>query len=217
LIPANEFIPVAESTGLIVPIGDFVIETACRQLAQWQQQGYDTLSLAVNISAVQFWRGDLYETISRAIEETGISARRLELEITETAMMEYPDLVSEKIFALKRLGVRIALDDFGTGYSSLSYLRRFDIDILKIDRSFVHNMETDPNDLALCDSIIVMAHRLGLQVVAEGVETTEQQQLLLRAGCDYLQGYLFSKPLPAQDFEFLLKEQSESNASKQAV
>ncbi|CAH2916862.1 MAG: Sensory box/GGDEF family protein [uncultured Paraburkholderia sp.] len=138
LIPANEFIPVAESTSLIVlPIGDFVIETACRQLALWQQQGYDTLSLAVNISAVQFWRGDLYETVSHAIEESGISARRLELEITETAMMEYPELVSEKIFALKRLGVRIALDDFGTGYSSLSYLNRFSVDTLKVDRSFV--------------------------------------------------------------------------------
>ena len=147
LIPANEFIPVAESTGLIVPIGDFVIETACRQLALWQQQGYDTLSLAVNISAVQFWRGDLYETISRAIEESGISARRLELEITETAMMEYPELVSEKIFALKRLGVRIALDDFGTGYSSLSYLNRFSVDTLKVDRSFIQAI---PDDRSVC-------------------------------------------------------------------
>ncbi len=181
LIPANEFIPVAESTGLIVPIGDFVIETACRQLALWQQQGYDSLSLAVNISAVQFWRGDLYETISHAIEETGISARRLELEITETAMMEYPELVSEKIFALKRLGVRIALDDFGTGYSSLSYLNRFSVDTLKVDRSFVQAIPGDRSVCVMVTAIVNLARSLGLTVVVEGTETEEQIAWLVGA------------------------------------
>jgi diguanylate cyclase (GGDEF)-like protein len=205
LIPANEFIPVAESTGLIVPIGDFVIRTACRQLAQWQQQGYDTLSLAVNISAVQFWRGDLFETISRAIEETGIAARRLELEITETAMMEYPDLVSEKIFALKRLGVRIALDDFGTGYSSLSYLNRFSVDTLKVDRSFVQAIPGDRSVCVMVTAIVNLARSLGLTVVVEGTETEEQIAWLAALGHIEAQGFLFSRPVPADAIPALLE------------
>ncbi|CAG4888553.1 bifunctional diguanylate cyclase/phosphodiesterase [Paraburkholderia saeva] len=204
LIPANEFIPVAESTGLIVPIGDFVIETACRQLAMWQQQGYDPLSLAVNISAVQFWRGDLYQTISRAIEETGISARRLELEITETAMMEYPDLVSEKIFALKRLGVRIALDDFGTGYSSLSYLNRFSVDTLKVDRSFVQAIPGDRSVCVMVTAIVNLARSLGLTVVVEGTETEEQIAWLAALGHIEAQGFLFSRPVPSDGIPALL-------------
>ncbi|SEI79956.1 bifunctional diguanylate cyclase/phosphodiesterase [Paraburkholderia diazotrophica] len=205
LIPANEFIPVAESTGLIVPIGDFVIRTACRQLAQWQQQGYDTLSLAVNISAVQFWRGDLYETISQAIEESGISARRLELEITETAMMEYPDLVSEKIFALKRLGVRIALDDFGTGYSSLSYLNRFSVDTLKVDRSFVQAIPGDRSVCVMVSAIVNLARSLGLTVVVEGTETEEQIAWLAALGHIEAQGFLFSRPVPVEGIPALLE------------
>ncbi|TAL92536.1 MAG: EAL domain-containing protein [Paraburkholderia sp.] len=204
LIPANEFIPVAESTGLIVPIGDFVIETACRQLALWQQQGYEPLSLAVNISAVQFWRGDLYQTISRAIEETGISARRLELEITETAMMEYPDLVSEKIFALKRLGVRIALDDFGTGYSSLSYLNRFSVDTLKVDRSFVQAIPGDRSVCVMVTAIVNLARSLGLTVVVEGTETEEQIAWLAALGHIEAQGFLFSRPVPSDGIPALL-------------
>ena len=205
LIPANEFIPVAESTGLIVPIGDFVIETACRQLAQWQHQGYDTLSLAVNISAVQFWRGDLYETISHAIEESGISARRLELEITETAMMEYPELVSEKIFALKRLGVRIALDDFGTGYSSLSYLNRFSVDTLKVDRSFIQAIPGDRSVCVMVTAIVNLARSLGLTVVVEGTETEEQIAWLAALGHIEAQGFLFSRPVPVDAIAALLE------------
>ncbi len=205
LIPANEFIPVAESTGLIVPIGDFVIRTACRQLAQWQQHGYDTLSLAVNISAVQFWRGDLYETISHAIDETGIAARRLELEITETAMMEYPELVSEKIFALKRLGVRIALDDFGTGYSSLSYLNRFSVDTLKVDRSFVQAIPGDRSVCVMVTAIVNLARSLGLTVVVEGTETEEQIAWLAALGHIEAQGFLFSRPVPAEGIATLLE------------
>ncbi|HYS65077.1 MAG TPA: EAL domain-containing protein [Paraburkholderia sp.] len=205
LIPANEFIPVAESTGLIVPIGDFVIETACRQLALWQQQGYDTLSLAVNISAVQFWRGDVYETISHAIEESGISARRLELEITETAMMEYPELVSEKIFALKRLGVRIALDDFGTGYSSLSYLNRFSVDTLKVDRSFIQAIPGDRSVCVMVTAIVNLARSLGLTVVVEGTETEEQIAWLAALGHIEAQGFLFSRPVPVDAIPALLE------------
>ncbi|WP_118183828.1 EAL domain-containing protein [Paraburkholderia phosphatilytica] len=204
LIPANEFIPVAESTGLIVPIGDFVIQTACRQLAQWQQQGYDTLSLAVNISPVQFWRGDLLDTVSRAIEESGIAARRLELEITETAMMEYPELVSEKIVALKRLGTRIALDDFGTGYSSLSYLSRFSVDTLKVDRSFVQAIPGDRSVCVMVTAIVNLARSLGLTVVVEGTETEEQIAWLAALGHIEAQGFLFSRPVPAESIGALL-------------
>ncbi|MFC0397515.1 bifunctional diguanylate cyclase/phosphodiesterase [Paraburkholderia rhizosphaerae] len=205
LIPANEFIPVAESTGLIVPIGDFVIQTACRQLAIWQQQGYESLSLAVNISAVQFWRGDLFDTIARAIEDSGIPARRLELEITETAMMEFPDLVSEKIFALKRLGVRIALDDFGTGYSSLSYLNRFSVDTLKVDRSFVQAIPGDRSVCVMVTAIVNLARSLGLTVVVEGTETEEQIAWLAALGHIEAQGFLFSRPVPADGIPALLE------------
>ena len=204
LIAAGEFIPVAESTGLIVPIGDFVIRTACAQLAAWQREGFDTLTLAVNISAVQFWRGDLVETVAHAIESSGIDARRLELEITETAMMEYPDLVSEKISALKRLGVRVALDDFGTGYSSLAYLSRFAVDTLKVDRSFVLAIPADRNVCVMVSAIVNLARSLGLTVVVEGTETEEQVAWLSALGPIEAQGFLFSRAVPAADVPALI-------------
>ncbi|SAL74389.1 EAL/GGDEF domain-containing protein [Caballeronia terrestris] len=204
LIPANEFIPVAESTGLIVPVGDFVIHTACMQLAQWQRDGYTGLSLAVNISAVQFWRGDLLETVARAISESGIPADKLELEITETVMMEYPELVQEKIAVLKRLGVRIALDDFGTGYSSLSYLNRFSVDTLKVDRSFIQAIPEDRSVCVMVSAIINLARSLGLTVVVEGTEKEEQIQWLAALGPIEAQGFLFSRPVPADGVQALL-------------
>jgi diguanylate cyclase (GGDEF)-like protein len=204
LIPANEFIPVAESTGLIVPIGDFVIHTACRQLAVWQRQGYDGLSLAVNISAVQFWRGDLLETVAAAIRESGIAPGKLELEITETVMMEFPDIVAEKISALKRLGVRIALDDFGTGYSSLSYLNRFAVDTLKVDRSFIQAIPHDRSVCVMVSAIVNLARSLGLTVVVEGTETEEQVAWLSRLGPIEAQGFLFSRAVPADGVQALL-------------
>jgi diguanylate cyclase (GGDEF)-like protein len=205
VIPASEFIPIAESTGLIVPIGDFVIQTACRQLAAWQRDGHESLSLAVNISAMQFWRGDIFDTISRAVEETGIAAHRLELEITETTMMEYPELVSEKIFALKHLGLRIALDDFGTGYSSLSYLNRFAVDTLKVDRSFVQAIPGDRSVCLMVSAIVNLARSLGLTVVVEGTETEEQIAWLSALGRIEAQGYLFSRPVPADGIAVLLE------------
>ncbi|WP_407655482.1 bifunctional diguanylate cyclase/phosphodiesterase [Burkholderia alba] len=204
VISANEFISIAESTGLIVPIGDFVIRTACEQLARWQRDGHDTLTLAVNISPVQFWRGDLIDTISRTLQETGIEARRLEIEITETAMMEYPELVSEKIIALKKLGIRIALDDFGTGYSSLSYLHRFSVDTLKVDRSFVQAIPGDRSVCVMVASIVHLARSLGLTVVVEGTETDEQIAWLAALGQIEAQGFLFSRPVPADGIPALL-------------
>ncbi|SPB15978.1 EAL/GGDEF domain-containing protein [Caballeronia novacaledonica] len=204
LIPANEFIPVAESTGLIVAVGDYVIYTACMQLAQWQRDGYHGLSLAVNISAVQFWRGDLLETVARAIEASGIPPDKLELEITETVMVEYPELVQEKIVALKRLGVRIALDDFGTGYSSLSYLNRFSVDTLKVDRSFVQAIPEDRSVCVMVSAIINLARSLGLTVVVEGTEREEQITWLAALGPVEAQGFLFSRPVPADGVQALL-------------
>ncbi|AET88618.1 diguanylate cyclase/phosphodiesterase [Burkholderia sp. YI23] len=204
LIPANEFIPVAESTGLIVAVGDFVIHTACLQLAQWQRDGYAGLSLAVNISAVQFWRGDLLETVARAIEASGIPPDKLELEITETVMVEYPELVQEKIVALKRLGVRIALDDFGTGYSSLSYLNRFSVDTLKVDRSFIQAIPEDRSVCVMVSAIVNLARSLGLTVVVEGTEREEQIAWLAALGPVEAQGFLFSRPVPADGVQALL-------------
>ncbi|SAK76279.1 EAL/GGDEF domain-containing protein [Caballeronia fortuita] len=204
LIPANEFIPVAESTGLIVAVGDFVIHTACMQLAQWQRDGYTGLSLAVNISAVQFWRGDLLETVARAIEASGIPSDKLELEITETVMVEYPELVQEKIVALKRLGVRIALDDFGTGYSSLSYLNRFSVDTLKVDRSFIQAIPEDRSVCVMVSAIVNLARSLGLTVVVEGTEREEQIAWLAALGPVEAQGFLFSRPVPADGVQALL-------------
>ncbi|AIO68414.1 EAL domain-containing protein [Burkholderia oklahomensis] len=204
VISANEFISIAESTGLIVPIGDFVIRTACEQLARWRSEGHDKLTLAVNISPVQFWRGDLIDTISRALVETGVEARRLELEITETAMMEYPELVSEKIVALKKLGIRVALDDFGTGYSSLSYLHRFSVDTLKVDRSFIQAIPADRSVCVMVSSIVHLARSLGLTVVVEGTETEEQIAWLTALGRIEAQGFLFSRPVPADGIPALL-------------
>ncbi|AOJ22426.1 EAL domain-containing protein [Burkholderia cenocepacia] len=204
VISANEFISIAESTGLIVPIGDFVIRTACEQIARWRDEGHDTLTLAVNISPVQFWRGDLIETISQALQDTGIPANRLEIEITETAMMEYPELVSEKIVALKKLGIRIALDDFGTGYSSLSYLHRFSVDTLKVDRSFVQAIPNDRSVCVMVSSIVHLARSLGLTVVVEGTETEEQITWLSALGEIEAQGFLFSRPVPADAIPALI-------------
>lgn len=195
LILPGDFIPIAESTGLILPLGDFVLDSACAQLALWRAQGYDKLSLAVNVSSVQFWRGDLVDTVKRALDKHSIPPAQLELEITETAMIEYPELVSDKISALKSLGVRIALDDFGTGYSSLAYLHRFPVDTLKIDKSFVQAIPGDRSVCSMISAIVGLAASMGLSVVVEGIENEEQAGWLLRLGPLDAQGYLFSRPL----------------------
>ncbi|MGI4856104.1 MAG: putative bifunctional diguanylate cyclase/phosphodiesterase, partial [Janthinobacterium lividum] len=204
VILAGDFIPIAESTGLILPLGDFALDTACAQLALWRAQGYAPLSLAVNVSSVQFWRGDLVETVRRALTKHGVPPAQLELEITETAMIEHPELVSDKITALKTLGVRIALDDFGTGYSSLSYLHRFPVDTLKIDRSFVHAIPADRSVCSMISAIVGLAVSLGLAVVVEGVENDEQAAWLARLGELDVQGFLFSRPLSTADASAIL-------------
>lgn len=194
-----KFIPVAEDTGLIGPLGEWVFKTACLQVKAWLDAGYATPRVAINLSTRQFRQGNLIEVIAQTISEAGIEARHVEVEITESLLMERADEAVGKLKALSDMGIRISIDDFGTGYSSLSYLKRFPIDKLKIDQSFVRDVATDADDAAIVVAIIAMAHSLDVKVVAEGVETVEQYDFLRQHGCDECQGYYFSKPLPARD------------------
>jgi diguanylate cyclase (GGDEF)-like protein len=205
MVPPSQFIPVAEDTGLISRLGEWVLQQACAQAAEWQKAGYAHLQVAVNLSAQQFRREDIAETVARALEHTGLPAARLELEITESVMIQQPEQAVVKFGQLNAMDVQLSIDDFGTGYSSLSYLKRFPIDKLKIDQSFVRDISTDPDDAAIVTAIIAMAHSLGLEVIAEGVETAEQLAFLKVLGCDKAQGYYFSRPVPAQEFLNLLR------------
>jgi diguanylate cyclase (GGDEF)-like protein len=205
LVPPAEFIPIAEETGLIVPIGEWVLRTACEQTCAWHNAGFPGLGIAVNLSARQFQQQDLVERISAVLKETKLDPSLLDLEITESYAMQNADYTISVLRELKRRGIRISIDDFGTGYSSLGYLKQFPIDTLKIDRSFVKDLATNPNDAAIAAAIIVLAHSLKLQVVAEGVETKAELDILQRHACDKMQGYLISKPLPADAFEKLLR------------
>jgi diguanylate cyclase (GGDEF)-like protein/PAS domain S-box-containing protein len=198
-IMPGQFIPIAEETRLIIPIGAWVIEEACRQMAQWRDEDQLELKVSINLSAVQLRDRDLVKTLRTSLAAHHIAPGMLELEITETVLMDNAESYREEIDALRKLGVKLSLDDFGTGYSSLSYLNRFPLDRLKIDRAFVHDMLDAPTDLAIIKAIIKLGHELGLRVVAEGVETAHEAQVLRGIGCDELQGFLFSKPLsPAQ-------------------
>jgi EAL domain-containing protein (putative c-di-GMP-specific phosphodiesterase class I) len=206
LVPPAEFIPLAEETGLIVPIGAWVLRTACAQVYQWHGMGHAPLELAVNISARQFQEKDLVATIAAAVEESGLPAALLELELTESVIMRDASDAVRRLKELTSLGIRLAVDDFGTGHSSLGYLRAFPIASLKIDRSFIRDIDRDPNSAALAQAIIALASGLKLKVVAEGVETREQLELLRGFGCQELQGYLFSRPLPPEELLALLEQ-----------
>ncbi len=197
LVSPLEFIPLAEETGLIVPIGDWVLRTACAQARAWQQAGLPDLRMSVNIAPRQFQQQDLAGVVLRILRETGLDPRRLVLEITEGTIMQNAGAAIETLRTLGALGVGLSLDDFGTGYSSLNYLKRFPLDCLKVDKSFVDDITTDPDVAAIVSAIISMARSLEVQVVAEGVETRAQLEFLRAHGCDAIQGYLFSKPLPA--------------------
>jgi diguanylate cyclase (GGDEF)-like protein/PAS domain S-box-containing protein len=205
LVYPAEFIDVAEETGHIIPIGEWVLRVACEQNKAWQDAGLQPITVAVNLAARQFQQTNLVDTISRTLQETGLDPSQLELEITESTTIRDPDFAATVLRQLREMGVRVSIDDFGTGYSSLNYLKRFRIDRLKIDRSFVSDLITNPHDAAIATAMIAMAHSLGLTVVAEGVETDAQLDFLLRQGCDYFQGYLPGKPVPANEFEALLE------------
>ena len=204
LIPPGVFIPVAEKTGLVTAIGDWVLYEACRQWIEWQQMGIEIPSVAVNISVQQFQSRLFVNTVNKVLTETGMPPHKLELEVTEEAASARPDQVVKVMGSLKALGVSLAIDDFGTGYSSLAYLKRFPIDVIKIDRAFISQLEISAQDRAIAKLIIEMSHQLSFKVVAEGVENDEQFQILKNMSCDLLQGFYFSKPLNSADYlEFL--------------
>jgi diguanylate cyclase (GGDEF)-like protein/PAS domain S-box-containing protein len=197
VIGPEEIIPMAEASGLILAIGDWVLRTACRQLVEWHELGYQGLCIAVNLSARQFWQEDLVARIGDILNETGLSPRHLELEITESSVMRNADETIGTLRELNRMGIILSIDDFGTGYSSLSYLKRFPIHALKVDQSFVRDITQDPDAAAIAQGIIALAHTMNLEVVAEGVETESQCDLLRQWQCNAMQGYLISKPVPS--------------------
>ncbi len=201
LVAPGRFIPVAEESGLIVPIGAWVLQEACRQAAAWQRAALPPLVMAVNLSAVQFRRGGIEDTVLQALVGAGLQPDRLELELTETILLQNVEQVLATVQRLKQLGLKLSIDDFGTGYSSLSYLKRFDIDKLKIDQSFIRDLASDPDDAAIVRAIIQMAHSLDLRTIAEGVETPDLLAQLRAFGCDEAQGYHYARPMPAAEFE----------------
>ena len=198
-ISPAKFVPIAEEAGLIIPLGDWVLQAACSQLKDWQGGPLDDLGIAINLSAKQFYQNDVDQQIIKALETHGINKRRLELELTEGALMHDVDETIAMLHRLKAAGFYIAVDDFGTGYSSLSYLKKFPIDALKIDRSFVQEIGCHGDDQSICRAIIALAHGLGMKVIAEGVETREQLQYLKLLDCEEIQGFLFAKPMTAME------------------
>lgn len=212
LVPPMKFIPIAEKTGLIVPIGEWVLRSACEQAQAWRRAGHEHLGVSVNLSGRQLKQDGLVDRVSCILAETGLPAAWLELELTESILMESVETTMRTLGHLDAMGIHLSIDDFGTGYSSLSYLKRFPIDSLKIDRSFVQDIGTDKDDAAIASAVIAMAHRLQLTVVAEGVETAEQLEFLTAHACDEVQGYYFSRPVPADEFVELLHKSHQGAA-----
>lgn len=207
MVPPINFIPVAEEAGLIVPIGEWIIQSVCKHNVDWQKAGLDKqLRTSINLSARQFKEKNLAETITRILAESSVNGESLTLELTETLIMHDIEYSIRVIKALKELGIAISIDDFGTGYSSLNYLRKFPIDVLKIDRSFITELPTSSEDVSIVSAIIAMAHSLKMKVVAEGVETFEQYQFLKAEGCDEVQGHIFSKAIPHHEITSLLHD-----------
>jgi EAL domain-containing protein (putative c-di-GMP-specific phosphodiesterase class I) len=204
-ISPDTFIPIAEATGLILPIGEWVLRTACEHLKLWHDNGLAINHLAVNVSPRQFRQPNFVSQVKEILDQTGADPNHLGLELTEGMVIDNILDTIEKMEALKKLGIELSIDDFGTGYSSLTYLKKMPLDILKIDKSFVRDIETDINDAAIVDTIISMASHLDLKVIAEGVETRFELDFLEEKGCPLYQGYLFSKPVPNEQFMELLK------------
>jgi len=201
LVNPAEFISIAEETGMIAAIGNWVFDTAARQAVIWREAMHPDFQISINLSPAQFRVDDCaLKSWMERLPQSGVSGQAIAVEITEGLLLDASDDVLKRFLALRDAGIQVALDDFGTGFSSLSYLKKFDIDYIKIDRSFIQNLAHGSDDMALCEAIIVMAHKLGIRVVAEGVETETQRDLLIAAGCDFAQGYLFSRPIPADEF-----------------
>jgi EAL domain-containing protein (putative c-di-GMP-specific phosphodiesterase class I) len=212
LVLPMEFIPLAEETGLIIPMGRWILEEACRQARRWREQSLPH-TVCVNLSARQFQHPKLVEEVGEVLRDVGLDPRNLMLEITESTLVEDIQSATATLQQLRDLGVKLAVDDFGTGYSSLSYLKRFPVDFLKIDLSFVENLETDPADRVIVSAVINLAHALGMKVTAEGVETAGQLAQLTSMGCDMAQGFYFSKPLPSEAISSLLSSPLADEAS----
>ena len=206
IIFPDKFIPVLEDTGLIIAAGERVIDDVCRRLRLWRDAGRCVVPIAINLSANQFRDRRLVEAITRATSDSKVEAELLVFELTESTFMMDIGLTRDVLETLKRMGSTIAIDDFGTGYSSLSHIKRFPVDLLKIDRAFVRDIDADPDDKALVTAIISMAHSLGIRTIAEGVETSAQLQVLRDLGCDMVQGYLFAKPMPPEEEERLFSD-----------
>jgi EAL domain-containing protein (putative c-di-GMP-specific phosphodiesterase class I) len=204
MVMPNHFIPLAEESGLIVPIGEWVLRAACKQNKTWQSEGYAPIPISVNLSMRQFFQHNLKGKIRHVLEQTELDPQYLELEITESMTMDV-DHAIQSLLELKELGVNVSIDDFGTGYSSLYYLKKFPIDKLKIDRSFVRDIMVDPNDAAIVATIIAMTHHLNLKVIAEGVETEDQLKFLYQNRCNEVQGYWFSPPVDRLELEHMLR------------
>jgi EAL domain-containing protein (putative c-di-GMP-specific phosphodiesterase class I) len=215
LVSPADFIPISEETGLIVEIGDWVFRQAAAQVAQWRARHQTEFQISINMSPVQFRSNfDNHAEWIKLLKELNLSGQSIAIEITEGLLVEASDAVTSQLLSFRDNGIQVAIDDFGTGYSSLAYLKKFDIDFLKIDRSFVSNLGNNADDVVLCAAIIGMAHKLGIKVIAEGVETKQQSDLLKEMGCDYGQGYLFSKAVPAAEFEAILARSGETEGQK---
>ncbi|MGZ5059014.1 MAG: putative bifunctional diguanylate cyclase/phosphodiesterase, partial [Methylobacter sp.] len=213
LIPPCRFIPIAEEYGLIVDIGNWVLHETCRPGKQWQDDGKPPITLAVNVSAHQFLRSDICTLVAQVLTDTGFPAEHLELEITESGLMGNQSNATTILNNLRAQGVHLAIDDFGTGYSSLAYLKHFPLDVLKIDKSFIDEIPFQQDDMEITATIVAMAHTLGFKVLAEGVETPEQHDFLRKKGCDMYQGYILSRPIPAEEFAELLRKQQSSTGT----
>jgi diguanylate cyclase (GGDEF)-like protein len=213
-----DFIPLAEDTGLIVPIGDWMFKQAVQQVRKWRNGFHPSFQISVNVSPVQIRQDSILCTQwPDYLVREGMPGESVAVEITEGLLLHAESKIDEKLLTFRDAGIRVSIDDFGTGYSSLAYLRRFDIDYLKIDRSFVQNLAFDGDNQALCEAMVVLAHKLGLKVIAEGVETTEQRDFLISVGCDFAQGFLYSEPVPSDQFEALVWPAYEKSVADRAI
>jgi EAL domain-containing protein (putative c-di-GMP-specific phosphodiesterase class I) len=206
LVPPDLFIPLAEQNGTIIAIGEWILDQTCRQLREWHDQGFSELRMAVNLSTVQLHHSELPRVVNNLMQIYRLPPRSLELEVTETGLMEDINTAAQHLLSLRRSGALIAIDDFGTGYSSLSYLKSLPLDKIKIDKSFVQDLLDDEDDATIVRAIIQLGKSLGMQVIAEGVETVEQEAYIIAQGCNEGQGYLYSKPLPARELTGYLKQ-----------